>query len=121
MYYGGVIIGESYPWLWIGSTQREAFLSILDGNDVLGHHKNIITSFEIENPKIVAVVHDQGSYVHVSGELLEEELEEELGWESVHCAAHKLQLCIQEGLGNQTIAHTLSAVRNWLVTLGIVL
>ena len=113
MYYGGVIIGESYPWLWIGSTQREAFLSILDGNDVLGHHRNIITSFEIENPKIVAVVHDQGSYVHVSGELLRVGLGK--------CALCSSQATTLHSRRTRESDYCTYAVRNWLVTLGIVL
>ena len=36
---------------------------------------------------------------------------EEVGWESINCAAHKLQLCFDEGLKDPTIARAVRAAQ----------
>ena len=54
-----------------------------------------------------AVVHNQGSNVQNSGILLEEDV----GWESVNCTAHKLQLCINQGLEVNAIARAVAAAK----------
>ena len=72
--------GKWVPVFW----QQKSFLDITHaGVNIADTNRSIVTSFEIESSKVLAVDHDQGSNVRLSGELLENDLE----WES---AAHKL-------------------------------
>lgn len=64
-------------------------------------------SFDIDSGSVIALVHDQGANIQLCGNLLFEEV----GWESINCAAHKLQLCIDEGLKDPTIARAVGAAR----------
>ena len=67
-----------------------------------GHHtavnivdklKEIVSSYDLETSRLIALVHYQGSNMKLAGELLEKEI----NCESLSCAAHHLQLCIEEG------------------------
>ena len=54
-----------------------------------------------------AIVHDQCSNMELSGDILEEEF----SCESLSCAAHQLQLYIEEGLSVTTIARAIGAAK----------
>ena len=61
--------------------------------------------------KVLAVVHDQAANMELSLNLLNNDL----GWESIHCSAHCLQLCIKDGLSTNSIERMITAARNLLV------
>ena len=81
-----------------------------------GHHtalniveklKEIIASYGLQESQLVALVHDQGSNMRLSGEMMEEEMD----CESLCCAAHRLQLCVQEGLSVSAISKAVGAAK----------
>ena len=81
-----------------------------------GHHtgvniadklKEIVSSYDLETSCLIALVHDQGSNMELAGELLEKEII----CESLSCAAHRLQLCIEEGLRVNAISRAIGAAR----------
>lgn len=81
-----------------------------------GHHtgvtiadklKEIVSSYDLETSRLIALVHDQGSNMELAGELLEKEI----NCESLSCAAHRLQLCIEEGLRVNAISRAIGAAR----------
>ena len=69
--------------------------------------KDILSNFGIGFEKIVAVVHDQGSNMQACFR----NMKTEHGWETVKCAAHCLQLCVEDGLKINSIARLLGACR----------
>lgn len=58
--------------------------------------KQIMSSYGVEDDKghFIAQLNDQGSNIQLTGEMLEEEI----GCESLSCATHRLQLCVEKGL-----------------------
>ena len=56
---------------------------------------------------MVTVVHDQGSNMQAFLRILHDDS----GWASVNCAAHTLQLCVNEGLQIRSIAALLASGR----------
>ena len=81
-----------------------------------GHHtavnivekiKENLTAFSIDTKKVVGIVHDQASNMQLTGELLQAESD----IVSLSCAAHKLKLCVEEGLSVNAISHALAAAR----------
>ena len=56
---------------------------------------------------VKGIVHDQASNMQLSGQMLEEDC----GTESLSCAAHRLQLCINEGLELRRISKTVAAAK----------
>lgn len=73
--------------------------------------QEILSNFHVSCNKVVSVVHDQGSNMQACARLMKSEF----GWESVNCAAHLIQLCVQDGLKLNTIDRLLGASRR-LVT-----
>ena len=69
--------------------------------------KEICSNFNVPYGKVVAVVHDQGSNIQASLRILHDDS----GWASVNCAAHTLQLCVNEGFQIRSIAALLAAGR----------
>ena len=69
--------------------------------------KEIMQSYELDFSKVIALVHDQGSNMQLTGEMLEVES----GCESLSCAAHKFQLCVEEALSINVITRALGASR----------
>ena len=67
--------------------------------------KEILSNFEIGLEKIVAVVHDQGSNMQTCFR----NLKNEYGWESIKCAAHCLQLCVEDDFKINCITRLLGA------------
>ena len=61
--------------------------------------------------QVKAIVHDQASNMELTGRTLEEEFE----CENLSCAAHRLQLCINEGLEINAVSRAIGAGRK-LVT-----
>ena len=53
----------------------------------------------------MAVVHDQGSKMEAFSQLMKEEYR----WENTNCAAHRIQLCVEDGLKINAIARLVSA------------
>ena len=77
------------------------------GCNISNKLQSIVKSFDIDSGSVIALVHDQEANIQLCGNLLFEEV----GWESINCAAHKLQLCIDEGLKDPTIARAVGAAR----------
>ena len=75
------------------------------GCNISNKLQSIVKSFDIDSGSVIALVHDQGANIQLCGNLLFEKV----GWESINCAAHKLQLCIDEGLKDPTIARAVGA------------
>ena len=69
--------------------------------------KQIVISYDIDMKRVRALVHDQGSNMELSAAVLEEKF----SCESLSCAAHRLQLCIQEGLEVCAIAGAIGAAK----------
>lgn len=69
--------------------------------------KEILTNFSLDCYRIVAVVHDQGSNMEAFSRLMKEEYR----WESTNCAAHRIQLCVEDGLKINAIARLVGASR----------
>ena len=69
--------------------------------------KEIVISYDIDMKRVRALVHDQGSNMELSAAVLEENF----SCESLSCAAHRLQLCIQEGLEVRAIAGAIGAAK----------
>ena len=57
--------------------------------------------------KVSAVVHDQAANMEVSLDILSSDM----GWESLHCSAHCLQLCIKGRLSMNSIERLIGASR----------
>ena len=68
--------------------------------------EEVVGSFNIDS-KIVGIVHDTCANAELASELMLQSH----GWESVQCAAHKLQLVIQEGLEINIISRAIAATR----------
>ncbi|XP_019851990.1 PREDICTED: zinc finger BED domain-containing protein 1-like [Amphimedon queenslandica] len=94
---------------------------VLGSSPFPGHHtgshiyeklKDITHAFGFQqHSQLVALVHDAASNMVLSGEILEERLE----CASVCCAAHRLQLCIEDGLSVSAISRAVGAAKK-LVT-----
>jgi len=56
--------------------------------------KGVLAYFCLDCGGVVAVVHDQGSNMEAFAHLMKAEF----GWESTNCAAHSIQLCVEDGL-----------------------
>ena len=69
--------------------------------------KEICSNFSVAYDKVVAVVHDHGSNMQASLRILHDDS----GWASVNCAAHTLQLCVNEGLKMPSVAAFLAVGR----------
>ena len=69
--------------------------------------KQIVISYGIDMKRVRALVHDQGSNMELSAAILEEKF----SCESLSCAAHRLHLCIQEGLEVCAIAGAVGAAK----------
>ena len=63
------------------------------GDNIVEKLKEVVSEYQIDDNKIFAIVHDQGSNFQRAGRLLEDDKQ----WKSVNCAAHCLQLCVMEG------------------------
>ena len=69
--------------------------------------QEILSNFNVSCSKVVAIVHDQGSNMQCCGR----RMKSEFGWESMNCAAHLIQLCVEDGLKLNTIDRLLGACR----------
>lgn len=69
--------------------------------------KEILETYSIKIDKVVGIVHDQGSNMRLTCEMLESTS----SCDSISCAAHKLQLCIEEGLSINIISGAIAAAR----------
>ena len=67
--------------------------------------KEILANFSLKCYRIVAVVHNQGSNMEAFSRLMKEEYR----WESTNCAAHRIQLCVENDLKINAIARLVGA------------
>ena len=74
------------------------------GDNIVDKLKEVVCEYEINDNNIFAIVHDQGSTFQRAGHLLEE-------WNSLNCAVHCIQLCVNEGFGINAIAQALAAAK----------
>ena len=77
------------------------------GRNIADSTVQVTRSFNIGDEKVKAVVHDTAANAELSGKIMSESF----GWENVDCAAHKLQLAVNEGLQIATIARAIAAGR----------
>jgi len=56
--------------------------------------QEILSNVHVSCNKIVSIVHDQGSNMQACAR----RMKSEFGWESINCAAHRIQLCVEDGL-----------------------
>jgi len=66
--------------------------------------KGILANFCLDCGGVVPVVHDQGSNMEAFARLMKAEF----GWESTYCAAHHIQLYVEDGLKIDAIAQLLT-------------
>ena len=69
--------------------------------------EQVVRSFGINTAKVKAVVHDTAANTELAGDLMSLSLD----WENTECAAHKLQLAVNEGLQIPAIARAIAAER----------
>ena len=68
--------------------------------------KDLLKKFNVDSNKVVSFVHDNGSNIDLAARLLENEL----GWLSMGCAGHTLQLCVNAGLKvNRSVDQVIAA------------
>ena len=70
--------------------------------------KQVVEKYNIEINRLLAVVHDQCSNMQLAGEMLCELSE---NCQSLSCSAHRLQLCVEEGLAISSIAQAIGAAK----------
>ena len=70
--------------------------------------KQIIQEYDLEISRLLAIVHDQCSNMRLAGEML---CEESGNCQSISCSAHRLQLCVEEGLAISTISQAIGAAK----------
>ena len=76
--------------------------------NIVSKVKQVMEEFHLEVDRLLAVVHDQCSNMQLAGETLNEECE---NCQSISCAAHRLQLCVEEGLAITAISQAVGAVK----------
>ena len=70
--------------------------------------KQVMEVCNLEINRLLAVVHDQCSNMQLAGEML---CEESGNCQSLSCSAHRLQLCVEEGLAISTISQAIGAAK----------
>ena len=70
--------------------------------------KQVVEEYNIDINCLLAVVHDQCSNMQLAGEML---CELSGNCQSLSCAAHCLQLCVEEGLAISSIAQAIGAAK----------
>ena len=84
-----------------------SFLEQHTGDNIVEKLKEVLSEYDIDDNSIFAIVHDQGSNFQRAGHLLQDDKQ----WKSMNCAAHCLQLCVNEGFSINTIAQGLAAAK----------
>ena len=69
--------------------------------NIVSQVQQVLEEFHLEVDCLLAVVHDQCSSMQLAGEMLNEVCE---NCQNISCAAHCLQLCIEEGLAIRAIS-----------------
>ncbi len=77
------------------------------GQNISDIIQSIVKSFDIDVANVKGVVHDTCANAELAGKLMFDLH----GWPSIQCAAHKLQLAVNEGLQINTIARAVTATR----------
>ena len=77
------------------------------GQNIADSIEQVVRSFGINTAKVKAVVHDTVANAELAGDLMSLSLD----WENAECAAHKLQLAVNEGLQIPAIARAIAAGR----------
>ena len=72
--------------------------------------QEIITNFEVEPTKVVAIVHNRASNMELSLSILQEHH----NIESIRCSGHCLQLCLKAALSISAIDWLLGAAHNYV-------
>ena len=70
--------------------ETRSFPEHYTGANIARKLKDMVSTFNIDNSKVVAVVHDQDSTVKLAGVIIQCDA----SWCSINCAVHKLKLCI---------------------------
>ena len=76
--------------------------------NIVSKVKQVMEEFHLEVDRLLAVVHDQCSNMQLAGEMLNEECK---NCQSISCAAHRLQLCVEEGLAITAISQAVGAAK----------
>ena len=75
------------------------------GRNITDSIQQVVRSFGINTAKVKAIVHDTAANAELAGDLMSLSLD----WENAECAAHKLQLAVNEGLQIPAIARAIAA------------
>ena len=82
------------------------------GQNIQSWVKELLNEFDVDVKKVVCFVHDNGANIDLAARMLKDEL----GWYSLGCAGHTLQLCVNNGLRiNRSADRAIAAARR-LVT-----
>ena len=76
--------------------------------NIVSKVKQVMEEFHLEVDRLLAVVHDQCSNMQLAGEMFKEECE---NCQNISCRAHRLQLCIEEGLAITAISQAVDAAK----------
>ena len=71
--------------------------------------KQVTKEYDLEIDRLLAVVHDQCSNMQLAGEML---CEESGNCQSISCAMHHLQLCVEDGLAIPTVSQAIGATKS---------
>lgn len=74
--------------------------------------KQVMEEYNIEFHRLLVIVHDQCANMQLAGDMLCKESED---CQNLSCAAHRLQLCVEEGLSISTVSQAIGAAKK-LVT-----
>ena len=91
--------------------KQPIFLKIMQQIKIYEKLQEILSNCHVSCNMIISVVHGQVSNMQACAQ----HMKSELGWESIDCAAHHIQMCIEDGLKMNTIERLLGACRR-LVT-----
>ena len=77
------------------------------GVNIVSWIEDKLAEFSIDPVRVVGFVHDSGSNIKLSGQLLHEKY----GWASESCAGHDIQLCLKDGLQIAVVDRAIGAAR----------
>ena len=101
-----MIIKDIRPIAIVEGEGFQEMMRLVESGYKVPSRKYFTKLLHLKYSKVVAVVHNQGSNIRLCGGILENDV----GWDSISCAAHKLQLCVNGALNSQqSIARAVGA------------
>jgi len=81
-------------------------------NNIAEKVQQVMAEYGLEKNHLLSVVHDQCSNMEIAGEKLHKQTG---NYQSCSCAAHRLQLCIEEGLRTTVFSQALGAAKKLVI------